>query len=70
MKAKERALLISLINNAGAALEAAFEIVAKDEEEPGCEHPADQRKNYSTMGVERWQCKLCGFFYEQKKEGD
>lgn len=25
-----------------------------------CEHPADQRDDYSAMGRERWRCKLCG----------
>ena len=25
-----------------------------------CEHPRDQRDDYSAMGQERWRCRLCG----------
>jgi hypothetical protein len=71
MKPKDRNLMISLLNNAGAAIEAAFEIIAKYEEESGgCEHPEDKRKDYSTMGVKRWKCTICGYFYEQGKEAE
>lgn len=67
MKVKDMERLKSLLNAAGASLEAAFDIIAAyDEEPPQCEHPKDKRKDYSTMGVERWQCKECGFLYEQK----
>ena len=37
-----------------------------DEEEAGeCQHPPENRKNYSTMGAERWQCGVCGYFHEE-----
>lgn len=41
-----------------------------DEEETGeCQHPLESRKNYSTMGVERWQCGVCGYFHEEVNHG-
>lgn len=71
MKNKDKLLLANLLNTAGAAIEAAYELLTQDqqEQEPECEHPLDKRKNYSTMGIQRWQCTLCGYLYEEKKEG-
>jgi transposase-like protein len=70
VKNKDKLLLISLLNNAGAAIEAAYDILTQDQQEtaPECEHPQDKRKDYSTMGTKRWQCTLCGYLYEQRKE--
>lgn len=68
MNDKDKALMISLLNTAGAAIEAAFSLIAKDEpEEPQeCQHPQESRKDYSTMGTKRWQCGECGFLYEEE----
>lgn len=51
----------------GAQIEALL-IICMDleEEQPtGCQHPTDQRIDMSTMGVDRWQCKLCGHQHEE-----
>lgn len=68
MNAKDRALMASLLNTAGAAIEAAYEVIAKYEEETPCDHPTDKRVDFSTMGVKRWKCSLCGYVYEQGGE--
>jgi transposase-like protein len=70
VKVKDMERLKSLLNAAGAALEAAFDIIAAYDDQPlECEHPKDKRNNFSTMGVERWKCQLCGYFYEEGREG-
>lgn len=30
-----------------------------------CQHPKDRRLDLSTMGHIRWQCKECGYLYEE-----
>jgi len=75
--------LATILNSAGAAIEAALDILEADMEKPPpaptgqvsqetCTHPLEARINYSTPGWERWQCKLCGYVYERrlKKEGE
>lgn len=29
-------------------------------DEPACAHPLKDRRDYSTMGRERWECVACG----------
>jgi hypothetical protein len=28
-----------------------------------CTHPSEARANFSSQGVEEWQCKVCGFHF-------
>ena len=77
MNEKETAYLLSLLNTAGAAIEAAFSLIEKDMVEDksnlkACQHPKDKRKDLSTMGIKRWQCQACGYLYESStgKGGD
>ncbi len=34
-----------------------------------CSHPLQARQKLDTMGVERWQCTICGYLFERKMEG-
>ena len=52
----------------GALIEALLCVAMDIEDQPqGCQHPSDQRIDMSTMGAERWQCKLCGYQHEEVK---
>ena len=64
MKNKDRLRLQNLLNVIGTAAEAAFDLLNEDETEAECEHPKDKRKDYSTMGVTRWKCELCGYYFD------
>jgi len=64
MNNKDKIKLTSLLSTAGAAIEAAFDILEKSGE---CDHPIDKRKDHSTMGTKRWQCGVCGYVYEEAK---
>jgi len=44
----------------------AFLCPQEKEESIECPHPADKRKNYSSMGFKRWQCQDCGYLHEEK----
>ncbi len=56
-------MLLAMRSQVGAAL---CILQESDEEEAGeCQHPTENRKNYSTMGAERWQCGVCGYFHEE-----
>jgi len=44
------------------------EIIEESEQAPICEHPLQMRCDNSTMGHITWQCKICGFTYEQTAE--
>lgn len=51
-------------------IDAALCILQESDEEAGeCQHPPESRKNYSTMGSERWQCGVCGYFHEEVNHG-
>ena len=56
--------VMNLLVSAGAAIEAALSML--DEEEVDCQHPKDSRKYMNVMGIDRWQCKDCGYIYEKK----
>jgi Zn ribbon nucleic-acid-binding protein len=30
-----------------------------------CQHPEDQRWVFTAMGVEEWECKLCGYRFRK-----
>lgn len=36
-----------------------------EEQDEGCAHPEDQRIDLSTMGVRRWECRVCGYRFEE-----
>ena len=62
-----REALVNLFLAMRSQVDAALCILQEsDEEEAGeCQHPLESRKNYSTMGAERWQCGVCGYFHEE-----
>ena len=55
--------VIEILEAAAAAIRA---VISSPEESPpaACDHPEDQRIDLSTMGVTRWQCKVCGHVEE------
>lgn len=50
--------MVEALERIATALEAWEASPALDE--PGCEHPLKDRRDYSTMGRERWECVACG----------
>ncbi len=55
-----------------ASVDAMLALLAPEEPEDGggeCNHPPQVRQDLSTMGIERWQCKLCGYLFERKTGG-
>ena len=68
MKETIIAQLVSMKNQIAALesqVDAALSILCIENDT--CQHPKDQRVNLSTMGQERWQCKACGYLYEEVK---
>jgi rubrerythrin len=67
-------LIRNQLEIAAAAIETAFAMLEEPAETKNdCVHPEEDRQDYSTMGVTRWQCKLCGFLFEGeevKPDGD
>lgn len=61
-------VIINQLFSMRAAIDAmlAFLCHQSEEEKPKeCPHPPDRRKNYSTMGTNRWQCSDCGYLHEE-----
>lgn len=61
-------IALKIQHDAMGALIEALLCVAMDMDEgqsQDCPHPPNQRINMSTMGTERWQCKLCGYQHEE-----
>ena len=44
------------------------ELIEEGEQAPVCEHPMQARRDMSTMGHISWQCKICGYAFEQSTE--
>lgn len=60
MTAQER--VATALERIAAALEAQNVMLAQgSDEQAACAHPADEREDHSTMGHQRWRCKVCGF---------
>lgn len=47
-------------------IEAAIALAAAEQPQE-CQHPPDQRVDFSTMGRSCWQCKVCGYLHEEVK---
>lgn len=66
-KSRKQALqnqLLSIRTSIDAVL-----FLIQEEEDQGCKHPAEYRKNLTTMGgPEKWICTLCGFEFEEGDE--
>ena len=65
----KKELIMNLLVSAGANIEAALSLL--EEEKDGqngeqCAHPKDSRRDMSTMGWDRWECKDCGHVHEKK----
>lgn len=71
----DKGLIIAQINTLKIQLEAMNSqldfllemLIDYQEQEPEteiCTHPVESRINLSTMGIERWQCRVCGYQYE------
>lgn len=60
-----RAAIEGLANQVDAVLSVLCPVSSNVE----CNHPKDKRQNLSTMGIERWKCRECGYIYEEKREG-
>lgn len=52
---------------AQTALDTAFELLESEQKDEECRHPEEARKDYSTMGITRWQCGKCGFMFEESE---
>ncbi len=61
--------IMNLLVSAGAAIEAALSLLEEEGKAPECKHPPDSRQDLSTMGHERWKCKLCGYIHDPGEEG-
>lgn len=62
MDPKNQAVAIHLLNSMQASLDALASILCEEQAQE-CSHPAERRKDFSTMGKERWICTECGFKY-------
>jgi rubrerythrin len=69
-QSKKTELIRNQIAIAQTALDAAF-LLLETENQEHCQpddpssHPEEYRENFSTMGVARWRCKLCGYLHEE-----
>jgi len=75
MKKERLEMFRSLLISSVAAQEAAISLLEEEigeefDEKETCPHPKDSRKDMSTMGFDRWQCKDCGYVYEKKLKGE
>jgi rubrerythrin len=58
---------------AQTAIETAYALIETETPKAMClpddpdSHPEEFRKDYSTMGITRWQCSKCGFLFEKKE---
>ena len=57
---KNQTVVIHLLNSMQASLDALASILCEEQAQE-CSHPAEKRKDFSTMGHERWVCTECGY---------
>jgi hypothetical protein len=65
MRKQLEGILIQL-DGVAASVQATMEIIGP----APCEHPLDDRQDLSTMGIERWTCRRCGFKVERPMGSD
>ena len=66
-----REALIHQLVSVRSAIDAALAIMTEDQQPDDpqpCQH--EDRTDMSTMGIERWECNVCGHKYENQKRGD
>lgn len=58
--------IIAQLEAMRAQIDATLFLLFEDEPEPiSCQHPAESRVDMSTMGIQRWQCRICGYQHEE-----
>ncbi len=63
-------ITINQLASARTMIDAALNVAMDVDKIENCQHPVEQRINYSTMGgPEEWECRLCGYEYKEG-EGD
>lgn len=50
------------------ALDKIHELIEENEQVAICQHPLGARRDLSTMGHQMWECKLCGYTFEEQAE--
>jgi len=73
MEDNEKLIIYNIVLSMQAQIQSLFFLLEKndlseEEIQENCNHPANNRKNYTVMGgKEHWVCKLCGYEYKEEE---